>query len=330
LLPTTLGSADLRTQIEAEIRALSVFSARVHNARVLDAIAKWSAKLAAGATDLATARLEILKVLREVGYTPEGGFPDAPDGAVPPAEPGTLQDITSQRRLDLILKTLRALARGRAQQIRGMQPDRLRAFPAYELYRAADRDEKRKWGGKHDGTPPRHRGDIDPRPRWTIAGGTLYEGRLLAFKGDPVWGELGSSANFDDALDVDFSPFAYGSGMDLIEVPADECERLGMRGPDGETAEEWLAQDHPLLLDTQGRILPPPQASVKDLGPVGREILKKQGIVITDDGTATTPEAAAKIREQIAARREARAARREARDARARAKMGLDPEGGAP
>lgn len=328
VLPSTLGSAELRDQVAAEVRALAIFSARVHNAEVLDAIQKWSAELAAGNVDQATARWRILEVIRATGYTPEGGFPDAPEGAVPPADAGTLQDLTSLRRLNLILDTQRALATGRAQQIRGMQPERLKSWPAYELVRAAQREAPRNWGGAHVGTPPRHAGQVDPRSRWEIAGGkALASGRLIALKGDPVWGELGSSGNFDDALDVDFSPFAFNSGMVLWEVDRETCEREGVTGPDGETIDEWLDQEHPLLLDKQGRILPPPQASVKTLGEAGRKYLEKSGIVITPEGTATTPDAVARIREQLAARKAAREVRRAEIDAAARRQMGI-PEGG--
>ena len=34
---------------------------------------------------LTARRLDLLETLRALGYTPEGGFPDAPEGSVPPA-----------------------------------------------------------------------------------------------------------------------------------------------------------------------------------------------------------------------------------------------------
>jgi hypothetical protein len=99
-LPTWLGSAELRAGLAADVRARSVFSARVGNATFLDAIKMVVEELAAGETDFATARWYLGETLKELGYEPEGGFPDAPGGEVPPAEPGSLQDLRSRGRLD--------------------------------------------------------------------------------------------------------------------------------------------------------------------------------------------------------------------------------------
>jgi len=312
-LPTWLGSAELRDGIAADIRARSVFAARLGNLTVISKVKEVADAMAAGKMDLATGRLVVLETLRAVQYTPEGGFPDAPPGSVPPAVRGSLQDLTSLRRLNLILKTQLALVRGRGQQIRGMQPERLQQFPAYELVRGTPRRAPRKWGGKHDGTPPRRGGQVDPRPRWIIAGGRVTaDGRMIALKGDPVFGELGSSGNFDDALDVDFSPFAIESGMVLKEVPRSECDALRITGPNGETVDEWLAMDHPLLLTTQVGI-PAPQGSIRDLDPGLVAAFEKSAGIRIVETTATTPGNEDEVRRRIAERRAAREARRASR-----------------
>lgn len=310
LLPTTLGSAEIRDAIAADLRARSVFAARLGNATVLSELKKMVDALAAGKTDLATARWMIAESLKEVGYTPEGGFPDDLSGEVPPAMEGTLQDLSSRRRLDFILKTQVALVRGRGQQLRGMAPERLKQFPAWELVRTQQKTAPRKWGGQHDGTPPVRGGDIDPRPRWIIAGGKATAGgRLIALKGDPVWGELGASGNFDDALDVDFPPFAFNSGMRWEEVPRGECDALGITGPDGETIDEWLAETHPLLVDTQSGI-PAPQGSVKDLDPAIRQAFERSAGIRIVETTATTPGNEDEVRRVLEERRAAREARK--------------------
>jgi hypothetical protein len=310
LLPTSLGTAEIRDAIAADLRARSVFSARATNATFLDAIKMVIDELAAGKTNHATARWYLAETLKELGYDSEaGGFPDAP-GEVDPALAGTLQDLRSRTRLDLIIRTQLALVRGRGQQLRGTTPEALRQFPAWELVRAIDRRVKRKWGGVHDGTPPRRGGDVDPRPRWIIAGGkSLESGRLVALKGDPVWGELGASGNFDDALDVDYPPFAFNSGMAWVEISWADARALHVTGPNGESINEWLAMDHPTLVDTQSGI-PAPQASVRKLDPA---ILKKfeesAGIKIVET-TATTEGNEDEVRRRIAERRAAREARR--------------------
>lgn len=305
LLPTSLGSREIRGAIAADIRARSFFVSRMGNAIALSEAKRVTDLLAAGKMNLAEARLAIMQVLRSVGYTPEGGFPDDPPGVVPPAVAGSLQDLGSMRRINFMLRTQLALVRGRGQQLRGMQPDRLKQFPAYELVREVPKRAPRKWGGKHDGTPPKRGGDVDDRPRWIIAGGKVTaDGRLIALKGDPVFGELGSSENFDDALDVDFSPFAFESGMRLREVSRGECNAYRITGPNGESIDEWLAMTHPLLVDTQSGI-PAPQASVKSLDPAIRAAFeKREGIVIVES-TATTKGNEDEVRARIAARRKA-------------------------
>jgi hypothetical protein len=326
-LPTTLDTAGLR-EIAADVRARSVFSARMSNLTVVDALKKMVDELAAGEINLATARVTILEALREVGYTPEGGFPQASLAAtpgqadIPTAVAGSLQDLSSRRRMDFMLRTQLALVRGRGQQVRGMAAARMKQFPAYELIRSRSVTAPRMWGGRHEGTPPVRGGGIDPRPRWIIAGGQpTADGRLIALKGDPIWGELGSSGNFDDALDVDYPPFAFNSGMRWREVSRGECNALRITGPNGESIDAWLAMDHPLLVNTQSGI-PVPQGSVKKMDPALREAFEKDaGIEIVED-TATTRGNGDAVRERIAERRAARAAAREKDLARAIEKGG--------
>jgi hypothetical protein len=309
LLPTTLGTAEIRSQIAADIRARSVFSARVGKLVFLDAIKMVIDELAAGRTDFATARWYLAESLREMGYTPEGGFPDAPPGEVPPAIAATLQDLSSRRRLNLIVETQLALVRGRGQQLRGTHRQRLFEFPAWELTRAIDRRVPRNWGGRHASaaTPKSRR--VDPRPRWIIAGGQLHpSGRLVALKGDPIWGELGASGNFDDALDVDYPPFCFNSGMRWIEVGRADALELGIRGPNGESIDEWLSQDHPTLVDTQSGI-PAPQASVKGIDPELRKVFEKSSGIRVVETTATTTGNEAEVRATLARRKAARAKR---------------------
>lgn len=310
LLPTTLGSAGIRDAIAADIRARAVFASRMGNLSVVSQLKEVVDQLAAGETNLATARLVMMRTLQAVGYTPEGGFPSDPEGEVPPALEGTLQDLSSTKRLNFILRTQLALVRGRGQQLRGMEPARMRQFPAYELVRSQQKEVPRMWGGMHDGTPPRRAKSIDPRPRWTIAGGKpTADGRLIALKGDPIWGELGGSGNFDDALDVDFPPFAFESGMRWKEVSRGECNALRITGPNGESIDEWLAMDHPLLVTTQSGI-PAPQGSVKKLDPALVETWQKQTGIVIVESTATTPGNEDAVRAKLDERRAAREARR--------------------
>lgn len=263
LLPTILDTAGLR-DMAAQLRANSVFSATVANADFLSRIKEVVDAIVSGNMDEATARVTLLETLKAIGYTPEGGFPGVPAGAVPPALKGTLQDISSHRRLSLIVETQRALMQGAGQQLRGHTPDRLAAFPAWELIRVLSVRSPRNWNGRNFAPV---KGRIrDPRPRWTIAGGRQRkDGRMIALKGDPVWGELGSSGNFQDALDVDHPPFAFSSGMGWEELDSGECASLGISGPEGESIAEFHATGEPPRV-LRGQ-LPRPKASPRAIDP---------------------------------------------------------------
>ena len=298
-LPTSLGTAELR-ELGADALSSAVFSARMSNAIVVSKFKEVVDQLAAGEINFATARWILGEAIKSTGYTPEGGFPDDPPGAVPPALAGTLQDLSSQRRIEFILRTQIALVRGKGQQFRGQA--RAEAFPAWELVRVNQVSAPRNW----DGSQP---SKADPRSRWIIAGGK--PGPMIALKGDPVWGELGSYENFGDALGVDHPPFAFNSGMGWREVAAGEVRRLGITGPDGESPKEFQAS-RPVTLDGK---MPAPQIDVNKVDPAIIKKLQERDGVFGQDGTAMRPEDKEKIRAAIAARRAARAARSAERDA---------------
>lgn len=297
-LPTTLGSAGIAAALGAEERARAVFSARTAKTAYLSVLKKVITSISAGELDHASARLTLRETLAAMGYEPETGFPDDPAGEIPPAARGGIRDLSSRRRLDLILRTQRDLMVGRGWQARGMEPDRMAAFPAWELVRARLRREPRRWLGA-EGTPPRLGGVVDERARWAIAGGRIYPGgRMIAFKGDPVWGELGSTSNFDDALDVDHPPFAFNSGMGWREIPLSECRRLGVTGPAGETVAQWQRGELRLISD------PPARLSKRGIDP---ELARHAVAAIPD--AVETPEGIALRRSDRLARAVARSLR---------------------
>lgn len=294
LLPTTLGSAAIRAEIAQDLRARSVFAARAANLIFVSKIKEVVTAVAAGRMDKASARAALLETLRVIGYTPEGGFPDTPSGQVPPAILGTLQDLSSHRRLSLIVDTQVALMAGRGQQLRGMEPARMAQYPAWELVRSLPRRSPRNWGDTQLGSPPRHQGKADIRSRWTISGGSFVDGRLIALKGDPVWGELGSSENFDDALDTDYPPFAFQSGMGWREIDRKECTTLALTGPDGQSLDDWLAVDHPVISTP-----PPPAVSVRGADPaLVRHVTQVVPPAVLVGATLTPPAHAAAVEDR--------------------------------
>lgn len=253
-MPTALDTAGLR-ELGAGVLARSVFTAHGISAIYASKLKQVIDQLTAGEIGEGQARTALYESLDALGYTPEGGFPGH-EGEVPPAIRGSLQDLRSFRRMDLIVRTQMDLMHGAGLQFRGHQPERLAQFPAWELVRLEDKNAPRDW-----------------QARWVIAGGQSPEtrdqnqarGRMIAFKGDPVWGELGSYDNFQDALGVDHPPFAFNSGMGWKEISGAECEALGVTGPNGESAEAWF-QSNPVVM--AGKLpLPSPQLSLADVDP---------------------------------------------------------------
>ncbi len=213
VLPTALGSRELQEEFAAAVRGRAVFSARTTNAVYLQALRDVIERLLTEGfgNDKPKLRLELKQTLQRLGYTPELGFPGDARLGIPPAEPGELTDLSSDKRINLILDTQFSLMEGWAQQQRG--EDRADAFPAWELVRVEPRRVPR-------GSTNYSVGWV---ARWRTVGGPLRPGmRLMAPKGHPIWTALGDAEQFRDALDVDHPPFAFNSGMGWREVTAAE------------------------------------------------------------------------------------------------------------
>jgi hypothetical protein len=270
ILPTDLSSEELR-DLSASMRSRSVFVARGTSAVFASKLKEIIEQLSGGGIGEADARVMILEVLKALGYTPEGGFP-TDLGRVPPAIAGSLQDLTSPRRLDLIVRTQIDLMTGAGQQMSGIRPVRLKLFPCWELIRVVPARVPRDW-----------------KARWERVGGKLYDGRMIAPKGDPIWGELGSA--FEDSLDVDHPPFAFNSGMSWSEISVRTCKALNVLASDGRTFQEFIeSEDRPRVLAGQ-LPLPAPKISV---GKMDREVLaqfeKEVGVSADEDGQFEYPD----------------------------------------
>lgn len=217
LLPTSMSTFELR-EIDSAIRARSLFSARTTSVEYLARVADVLDRLGNGEINMATAKAELQAELDALGYTPDAGFGDDP--TIPPAEVGSLQDLSSDRRIELMLRTQEELMFGAGQKLAGAE--RIADYPAWELVRhIVPKGDPRDW-----------------QKRWVQVGGELRDGgRMIALKNDPIWEALGNSLNFDDALDTDHPPFAFNSGMRWSELRWDEVEAfdLGEPGPVKET-----------------------------------------------------------------------------------------------
>ncbi len=201
LFPTTAGTVELRA-MEREFLRRSVFSAGVTNTRFLQAVkTRVERLLKQEEPDIGRARRELRGILKEMGYTPEK------EGVVP----GSIQDLSSNARLNLILETQIGLLSGHAQRQHGRTPSSLERAPAWELVRVKDSAAPRDWPF-----------------RWEQAGGRLTAGKMIAAKGSEIWDVLGDAAVFNDALNVAHPPFAFNSGMAWASVGRKRAERLGI------------------------------------------------------------------------------------------------------
>lgn len=211
LLPTSLNSAQL-SALRRDLKERAFFSARVTNAEFLQKLDTMIAAIlqprqdATGATvgeNNASARVQLKEFLDEIGYTPE------------PDKEGGIEDLSSDARLDLILDTNVEMAQGYGHFKQGQDEDVLLAFPAQELIRVSDAKEPRDWP-----------------ERWVRAGGHLYNGRMIARKDDEVWNKLGDPGIFNDGLGNPYPPFAFNSGMDVVDIARSEAIALGVMADD--------------------------------------------------------------------------------------------------
>ena len=201
ILKKTLVASDIPSsewnKIQSGVRDCAFFSSTVTEMNILDEAQKIAAEYAKGGRDLSALRIELEKFIKGTGYTPD------------PKVAGTIKDLTSKARLDAIIKTNVAKARGFIQYAEGMTPGAFAAFPAQEFTRIEHRNQPRT-------TWPQ---------RWKNAGGKIYGGRMIAPKGDPVWTRL-------SIFGEPFPPFDWGSGMGVMDVSRKEALELGVMTED--------------------------------------------------------------------------------------------------
>jgi len=243
VMPTRLGSADLR-KLRAEIRDRSIFSAKVHSARLLDEVDAVVQDILDGKITQSTGRLRMQEKLDEINADLADDFGMDPAQAAAVPDPEDVTDIRSRRRKDLILETNVRQARNRALMVAGAGDYRLREYPAWELIRLYDRETPRGFRRTKDGLVPEPAQAWDRR--WTAAGEAIgwdgvadVSGRFVARKDSPIWGALGDGeGGYDDSLLQPYPPFAYSSGMGWREVSLEEARGLGI-GDESDEAQSY-------------------------------------------------------------------------------------------
>lgn len=216
LLPTSLGSAEIREQYAREILQRSIVVSRMENMRYLSKVREVAAELSSGRMNAAKAKELLLGVLSQIGYDTT-------------ADDDRLANPVSERRLNLILETQREMA-ANAALIMSQNAGTLDQFPGWNLTRLAGRRVPRE----------------DWPARWNAAGNSvgwegayepIYHGGgadfgFVALKDSPIWQALGDGAGgFKDTLGNPYPPFAFSSGMSWLQVDRETCERLGLIEP---------------------------------------------------------------------------------------------------
>ena len=289
LLPTNLASAELRKEWDAELRQRAMFSARTTKAEILQQYKDEISDMLAGKTNIATARARMQDLFDALDYDSERGhFGTDDDDDIPPADHGSLRDLSSRGRIDLVLQTnVRQLANfGFYEQ--GQSATALYDFPCYELVRLYPRQIPRGFKAGKGGVVPAPGEDWPSR--WAEVGGSFYGGRMIARKDDPIWLALGSS--FDDGLDAPWPPFAFNSGYGWREVPRTLAVSLGVISADDDVSPVKRTMNDGVQLST-GKLDPDLlRQAIKDLNvlidPV-RGKLKLRGLaadqLIANSGT---------------------------------------------
>lgn len=225
ILRSKLTASELN-EIRSKIRQQSVFSAKVSKAKLLEEIRKISVDVLTGKKSPFGAREVLRKTIERGGYKPQEG------------KKGTIEDLSSTARIDLIIRMQTEMARGYGLLV-DAQKD-LERFPFWELYRKYVRQEPRDWPA-----------------RWKEAGRTIRSGKMVAPVNDRVWTDI-------SAFGTPYPPFDYNSGMSVRRMNRARGEALGLRFP--------KAQKRKKLPE-----LEPPTANVALDGKIAEQLLKDLG-----------------------------------------------------
>ena len=210
LLPTAMGSDELREQIAADILRRSVFSARMESARYLALVRETCAQFADGAINAGEARLALMDELARMGHSPTDG--------------GGITNPASISRLNLIVKTQRRMAAS-VGRLNAQTETSVDLFPAWELTRFSERgaprtDWDRRWNAA--GEEVGWEGALQRAGEWP-------DWKMVALKSSPIWEALGNGAGgFRDTLQNPYPPFAYGSGLAWLDVSRADCVKYGL------------------------------------------------------------------------------------------------------
>lgn len=213
-LATSQPSVRIKTWSD-KIKDHSIFSARTTSQRYIDMVKQRLQEVASRKFTPQKAETLLQRTLQDLGYDSTIGFKGS-KVKVPPAKPGDIRDLSSSRRIQLILDTNVKQARSLGQLASSEDPLQLMMMPAWKLTRTGARKKPRG----------------DWQKRWQAAGdscqwnGALRK-QMVALKTSPIWQKIADGAGgFEDTLGSPYPPFAFGSGLAWVGVSRSEWKRL--------------------------------------------------------------------------------------------------------
>lgn len=219
-LPNQLSSAQLADLSQA-LRDRSFFSAKTELETVLDKYQERMVQMMSPrqekradritpenpegivnvAPDAGSVRLEIQDLLAQNAYDPG-------------AKRGTIEDLGSASRINLVLDMNVSEAQAYGHLLQNADPDFVDAFPAQELVRTEERKEPRDWAVLWQSAAAEAGDEAAARAH-------RQHGRMVARKDSEIWVKL---SRFGRA----YPPFDYNSGMGLEDTTREEAMALGV------------------------------------------------------------------------------------------------------
>jgi hypothetical protein len=157
--------------------------------------------------DKPTARLLMKQELAALGYQPD------------PEKRGGLQDLSSDRRINLILEMQTDFSRNYGFYEQSQDPAILDEWPAQEMLRIEERQLHRDWSARWNNAI----GELSDSTSAKLAIPGAQSG-FYALKNDPIWPAI-------SRFGLPYPPFDYNSGMGVRDVDRAKAESLGLLAP---------------------------------------------------------------------------------------------------
>lgn len=222
VFPTSLSSKDIRLYWSEQLRRQSLFSAHTTSKTYLDKVKEVLLEYIDGVGLEKDSNGNNVEMYKDVGRSTmllrekleELGLLKRENGVIIEQ----MQNLGSQMRLKLIVKTNAMLAHSMAMKMSSEDPLQKIINPAWEFVRYESREMERDWWSRWIACADKvdYKGVVD----------SSKTTRMIALTTSPIWHELGHG--FTDSLDTDVPPFAFGSGMSWMPVSRTVCKTFGL------------------------------------------------------------------------------------------------------